>query len=197
MKSHQTTVLRPLVDSPPARPTDDWKRLTYQHAWQQYAHEDNLAQSRTNAFLTVQGGLLLILASLTNPMLNFHRVMIGTHSVRLGPILLGSSATILALFAIVLARLWRRTAAAGDKYMHLRLDTALALEDDACLGTLGVAGRELAWKNGTLEIEVPMQHRNSMGGWAYLQVMSWVVTTLWSVILVAGIAVSILATCLN
>jgi len=125
----------------------EWLQTMYEAAWNQYSHEDNLAQERTNLFITAHGALLAILAFATNPLLEAKPVQLGNVQVPIGLSVLGLLAIIIGVSTFILGSIWKAVTKAGESYIQLRRKSLVAIERYAGLEAVHLAQVEEAWRN--------------------------------------------------
>lgn len=121
--------------------TDDgaWLRTVYAEAWKQYAHEDTLAQARSNVFLVTQAILIAFLATISAPLFKIGCATFGSFQLHLGFVFVGCVWSLAGVFLGVLGKKFEAVNEVGKNYVDLRHVNLRAIERLAGLGNLGPA----------------------------------------------------------
>ena len=125
---------------------EQWLRVIYTEAWNQYAHEDNLAQGRNNFFMGLQAALIALWTAFLKPLYEIGEVSIGSYTMHLGLLLLGGSTFLIGLFSFLLTWNWKAATQAGQRYLNLRWMPIIAIEKLAQIHRFGIATLEHEWK---------------------------------------------------
>ncbi|MBE7554879.1 MAG: hypothetical protein HS126_27835 [Anaerolineales bacterium] len=128
------------------RMSEDWLKIIYSEAWNQYTHEDNLGQSRTNFFLGIQAALIAILTAVSGPIVQIGSIQVGIYEIKFGLLLLGVLALIIGFFSLVIVKNWRAVTKAGQQYLNLRWISIAAIENLAKIERFGLAVLENEWR---------------------------------------------------
>lgn len=100
--------------------SEDWLKIIYTEAWNQYNHEDNLAQNRTSFFLGIQAALIAIFTAVSGSIIQIGSHRIGVIEINLGFVLLGVLALITGLFSLAIAKNWQAAIETGRQYCNIR-----------------------------------------------------------------------------
>lgn len=125
---------------------EDWLKVIYAEAWNQYTHEDNLGQSRTNFFLGIQAALVAIFTALSGSLVQIGSYPIGGYKFNLGFVLLGVAALVIGGFSLISAKHWQAVTKAGRQYLNLRWIPLAVIEKLAQIDQIGLAGIEDRWR---------------------------------------------------
>lgn len=107
----------------------DWLKLVYEQAWEQYTHEDEMAEQRDTKYLTILSIFITAIGVLVS--------MLVTHIVDKGTIFQSSKSYVLSMLAMIavvtglILRFidnWKRVTAAAERYINMRLKTIREIE---------------------------------------------------------------------
>lgn len=170
-----------------ARDQTEWLRLQYATAWELYRHEDQLAGSRNQVFVTIQAAVVATIAALAGPT-----------TTAGGPYLLALLLVIASLFGLATSANWRRVTEAGRAYLWLRLMDCLAIEQWKEFAGEPLATNELrlrkAIRDGNysyvpaerLQVD-PIVLQRARGGWASTSELALGFMILWTGTLILAI----------
>lgn len=175
--------------------------IAYQEAWRQYVFEANIAQSRSNLFLTVNAGLIAVTVAITPTFIALHPLKLGYHQVRIGLFVLGMIAVSAGIIMSRLLSHWKSVIQSGRNFMSLRRVQIRMIEHhlDSLIVKLGQM--EYDWRlfssehPGEVYYPTPGQPDNYIpslsagSGWDSILRIASAITYLWYLIIVAGGAI--------
>ena len=162
----------------------EWLKVIYTEAWNQYAHEDNLGQSRFNFFLGIQTAFVALLAALFTALLGFESM-----DLKIAFISLAGIAALFGIFSCLFGAYWKEVTKAGQQYLNLRWIPIAVIEKLAQIEQIGIAGVEAEWRTFSKqnpgvdyypfkdykELEnIYLSSRQKVGGWdLMIKVIRW------------------------
>ncbi len=188
---------------PTVNHTQDYLLVAYQEAWRQYVFEGSIGQTRNNVCLTVNAGLLAVVAAISPSLLAAHPLKQDGHEIRIGFIALGIIGIVLGLVATRLLKNWAAVTKAGRAFAILRRVQIRAIEDHIGSIPIKLGHMEHEWRkfcqdhpgqdyrpyDNQPEETVPFLP--TMAGWASTLGVIDLITYLWYGIIVAGVALTV------
>ena len=180
----------------------EWITLLYSEAWKQYVHEDNLGQTRTNFFISIQTAIIAIIGFISPSLYNLGTVNNLNFKLNLGLIALGGLWIIGSSFAIFILTKWAVVTKAGKEYVRFRRIQLMGLEKIAGIDNIGISTQEIEWldKKSTYfpfkAIEsiksISVKEIKPDSGWISIENAILCLRLIWTIILIIGIFITIL-----
>jgi energy-coupling factor transporter transmembrane protein EcfT len=130
---------------------EEWLKIIYTEAWNQYAHEDDLGQGRMNIFLIVHTTFFAIISIVAEPLLNNSYTEINGKQYYFGIGSLGLIMIFIGIFTFILAKYWKSANTAGGRYLHTRWLAIASIEIMMDLDEINLANLESNWKKHNQE----------------------------------------------
>lgn len=107
---------------------DEWLRIIYQEAWNQYSLEASLVHTRNNWHLGIQTAFFIIVATSIEPLLTLEEDLIIFGQVFAGQMILGFLMMLFASIGFLSTRIWGGATRTAKEAANIRWMTAKAIE---------------------------------------------------------------------
>jgi hypothetical protein len=190
-------------------PDKDWLMALYSETWKQYAHEDQVAQTRGTIFTAILTSILAVLGVLSSSVIQAPCIDFNGYKIYFGLNLLGILWILVIWFLRSLTNSFEKVTLAGRGYVNARGATLRIIESVAGLGLIGPALFEDDWRDKSNKLKndpkiqvytnIPNTEKyanipryNFAGGFVFFSEVIKILRRVYLVIQIAGIVLIII-----
>jgi hypothetical protein len=187
-----------------------WLRILYNETMKLYLHEDNISQTRNTLFLSIQSGLIAVLAAITPSLLVIDPVRIIIEASSIDLFIFGLIMSLFSVVSLLILENWKAVNKAGHAHLKLRwavikrIEYAAHIPEEVCPATIEDAWIKFSNNPENKEskfipfpdvpelCDIKLDQKQKIGGWRSTEELMKIFSCLWFTLGILGLLLLIL-----